>query len=196
MLEVSERINSKKDLIEWIKYESKKYPTCGRGIRKIFPITEADILKKHQVILRKTEYFLNTGKKMFFVIYKIRLSYFQNKYALHIPVNTCGKGLKIMHIGPILINGKAHIGMDCSLHINTALVAGGTNDDVPYLENGVVVGVGAVILGGVHIAENIAVGANAVVNKSFDQPDIAIAGVPAHKVSNNGRTHWNTKQKK
>lgn len=101
-----------------------------------------------------------------------------------------------MHIGSVLINGRAHVGKDCAFHINTSLVAGGTNDDVPYLENGVVVGVGAVILGGVHIAENIAVGANAVVNKSFDEPDIAIAGVPAHKVSNNGRTHWNIKNKK
>ena len=100
-----------------------------------------------------------------------------------------------MHLGPILINGKAHVGRNCALHINTALVAGGTNDTVPYLEDGVVVGVGAVILGGVHLAENIAIGANAVVNKSFDEPNIAIAGVPAHKVSNNGRTHWNTKKK-
>lgn len=58
MLDVSERINCKKELIEWIEYESKKYP-AGGGIRKIFPITEPDILRKHQVILRKTEYFLN-----------------------------------------------------------------------------------------------------------------------------------------
>ena len=94
------------------------------------------------------------------------------------------------------MNGRVTVGRDCSFHINTALVAGGTNDDVPHLENGVVVGVGAVILGGVHLAENIAVGANAVVNRSFDEPDIAIAGVPAHKVSDNGTTHWNTKQKK
>ena len=101
MLEVSERINSKKDLIEWIKYESKKYPTCGRGIRKIFPITEADILKKHQVILRKAEYFLNTGKKMFFVIYKIRLSYFQNKYAYNDSYRGKGGGTEAL-VWPVL----------------------------------------------------------------------------------------------
>ena len=76
----------------------------------------------------------------------------QNKYALHIPINTCGKGLKIMHIGPILINGRVKIGENCSLHINTALVAGGTSDEVPCLGNGIVVGVGAVVLGGVRIA--------------------------------------------
>ena len=95
----------------------------------------------------------------------------QNKYTLHIPVNICGKGLKIIHIGSILINGKAYVGKDCLPHINTALVTGGTNDDVPYLEDGIVAGVGAVIWGEVCIAENIAIGANAVVNKSFDEPD-------------------------
>ena len=195
MLEVADRINSKEELKEWIKYESSKYPSGG-GIRKILSISEGDVLKKHQVILRKTEYFLNTGNKICAAFYKLRLNRIQNKYALHIPVNTCGKGLKIMHVGPVLMNGRVTVGRDCSFHINTALVAGGTNDDVPHLENGVVVGVGAVILGGVHLAENIAVGANAVVNRSFDEPDIAIAGVPAHKVSDNGTTHWNTKQKK
>ena len=100
-----------------------------------------------------------------------------------------------MHVGPILINGRVSIGQNCVLHINTALVAGGTNDEVPHLGDGIVVGVGAVILGGVNIADNIAVGANAVVNKSFDESDIAIAGVPAHKVSNNGRTKWNVNKK-
>jgi serine O-acetyltransferase len=124
----------------------------------------------------------------------LKLNYIQNKYALHVPVNTCGKGLKIMHLGPILVNSRATVGRDCSLHINTAIVAGGTNDDVPYLEDGIVIGAGAVILGGVNIAENIAIGANAVVNKSFDEPNIAIAGVPAHKISDKGSTYWNVKK--
>jgi serine O-acetyltransferase len=167
----------------------------GGIIQKIFPISEQAILRKHQVLLRKTEYYKNTNKRIRFIILKIRLTKMQNKYALHIPINTCGKGLKIMHIGPVLMNGKVTVGQDCSFHINTALVAGGTNDDVPCLGNRVVVGIGAVVLGGVTLADYIAIGANAVVNKSFDEQDIAIAGVPAKKVSNNGTTHWNVKNK-
>lgn len=46
------------------------------------------------------------------------------------------------------------------------------------------------MLGDVRLADNIAVGANAVVNKSFDEENIAIAGVPAKKISNNGRKVW------
>lgn len=63
-------------------------------------------------------------------------------------------------------------------------------EGVPTIGNGVVLGVGAVVLGDVRLADNIAVGANAVVNKSFDEENIAIAGVPAKKISNNGRKVW------
>lgn len=46
------------------------------------------------------------------------------------------------------------------------------------------------VLGDVRLADNIAVGANAVVNKSFAEENVAIAGVPAKKISNNGRKVW------
>ena len=79
-------------------------------------------------------------------------------------------------------------------HINTALVAGGTNDGVPYLEDGVIVGIGAVLMGNIQVRRNVAIGANAVVNKSVDEENIAVAGVPAKKVSNGGRLNWNKKK--
>jgi len=46
---------------------------------------------------------------------------------------------------------------------------------------------------GVYIANNVAIGANALVNKSVEEENIAIAGVPAKKISNNGRLEWNKK---
>ena len=100
-----------------------------------------------------------------------------------------------MHLGPILTNGGVRVGQDCSIHINTALVAQGVSNDTPVLGNNIVIGVGATILGGVILADGIAVGANALVNKSFDEPNIAIAGVPAKKVSENGKNSWNKEQK-
>lgn len=161
----------------------------------MFPVSERDILGKHQVLLRKTEYHFNVGHKWIGNLYRLRLKKLQNRHSLHIPLNCCGRGLRIIHLGPILINGNAVVGKNCWFHINTALVAGGTNDDAPILDDGVVVGIGAIVLGGAHIAENIAIGANAVVNRSFEERDIAIAGVPAKKISNNGRTQWNKKER-
>lgn len=197
MLSYENRISTKNDLKNWIKYEREKYGGGTVGIlREVFPITESDVLRKHQVLLRKTEYHTNCNHKIRSVIFKIRLYRIQNKYALHIPINTCGRGLKIMHVGSILMNGKVTVGKDCVFHINTALVAGGANDEVPYLEDGVVVGIGAVVLGNTHVARNVAIGANAVVNKNIFDENVAVAGVPAHKVSDCGRLNWNKKKLK
>lgn len=119
----------------------------------------------------------------------------RNKYALHIELNVCGKGLKIMHLGPILTNKNVKIGENASIHINTSFVAHGVTDEVPTVGNDVVIGVGAVLLGGIYISDGIAIGANAVVNKSFMEPGIAIAGIPAKKISDNGRARWNSSRK-
>lgn len=187
--EIMDIIRNRKDLKDWLNYELKAY---GKGgINNFFCITEKQILRKHQILLRKTEYYTNIQRKIIALFYKIRLYKIQNKYSLHIPINCCGKGLKIMHIGPILINDKAKIGNNCALHINTAIAAGGVDNNAPEIGDGVVIGVGAVLLGGIKVASNVAIGANAVVNKDVLEEDIAVAGVPARKISNNGRTKWN-----
>lgn len=93
-----------------------------------------------------------------------------------------------MHLGPILTNGNVKIGKDCALHINTSFVAQGASSGAPQLGDGV----GSVVLG-VYVANNVAIGANALVNKNVEEENIAIAGVPARKVSNNGRLGWNKK---
>ena len=59
-----------------------------------------------------------------------------------------------MHIGQALINGNASGGKNCSLLFNTGLVTGGLNADSPILEDGVVVGLGAVVGKG-RFAKNI-----------------------------------------
>ena len=188
---LSGRINTKADLKAWLAYELPKY---GRGgIKAFIAGDEGWVLRRHQILLRKTEYYINSKQKVMSLIYRMRLNRIQNKYALHIPPNCCGKGLKVMHVGPILINQNARLGDDCALHINTAIVASGLDSSVPTLEDRVVVGVGAVILGGVRIAKNVAIGANAVVNKDVLEENIAVAGVPAKKISNNGRLEWNKK---
>lgn len=183
-------INNKNDLEEFLCYESVLYKRKSTRI-PIICIRENDYLWKHNVLLRKTEYYTNTNKKILGCIYKILLLRYQNMNQIHIPINTFDKGLHIIHLGPILVNGNATCGKDIVLHINTCIVAGGINNDVPIIGDGVVVGVGAVILGNVKLANNIAIGANAVVNKSFDEENITIAGVTAHKISDRGRLDWN-----
>ena len=169
---------------------SKKNSGGGSRLIDFFELSERSIIRKHQILLRYTEYFFNTKNRTCYLIYKLRLNRIQNKYALHIPINTTGKGFKIMHVGPILINGSSDIGEDVSMHINTAVVAGGNTEKAPVIGSNVVISVGAVIVGGITIADSVAIGANAVVTKDVISEDITVAGVPAKKISNSGSSAW------
>lgn len=104
-----------------------------------------------------------------------------------IPINVCDKGLCIAHVGPIIINEQTKIGKNCRIHVGVNIGADariGTN--APEIGNNVYIGPGAKIFGKVVIADNIAIGANAVVNKSFLEKNISIAGIPAKQINNSG----------
>lgn len=183
-------IKNKDDLKRFLNIESKKYNRKNTRT-PFFEIGENRILWKYQSILRKAEYYSNTNNKILKMIYKIRLSRMAAKYGIGIKLNCFDCGLHIMHIGNILVNGNARIGKNCSIHIGTGIVAGGKNSKAPVIGDNVVIGIGAKILGDIFINNGIAIGANAVVNKSFEEENIAIAGVPAKKISNNGTLTWN-----
>jgi serine O-acetyltransferase len=107
-----------------------------------------------------------------------------------IPLNVFGAGLSIAHSGPIIVNDLARVGENCRIHncvhIATNAHPVGEKDTVPHIGNNVFIGPGAVIFGDIEIADNIVIGANSVVNKSFLEEGITIAGVPAKKISNKG----------
>ena len=186
-------ISSKKELKEWLDIERKQYgcKTGLNGLISYFAGNENAVIWHFQKRMRLTEYYLNTHKKLLYYQSLFRFNHLRNRYSMIIFLNTCEKGLRIMHLGPLLINKKARIGKGCALHINTAIVAHGVSDDAPIIGNGVVIGVGAVVLGGIRVADNVAIGANAVVNHDIDEENIAVAGAPTKKVSNNGRLNWN-----
>jgi serine O-acetyltransferase len=56
------------------------------------------------------------------------------------------------------------------------------NGGAPRIGNDVYIGPGAKLFGDIEIADNIVIGANAVVNKSFLTPGISIGGVPARQL--------------
>lgn len=187
-------INSKDDFIEFITYESNKY---GRKNSRcpVIAVKENDILYKFNYLLRKTEYMVNCNKiqKSF---WKLRLRLFENKYNINIPINVFDKGLKLIHVGTRLVNGRAIIGKDCVMHINTAIVAGGTNSGAPRLGNNIIMGIGSTLCGNIDVGDNIAVGGHAFVNKSFPDGNLTIAGIPAQKISDKSRNDWNRSNEK
>lgn len=144
-----------------------------------------------QLALRKAEYYNNCvhAKLLRPIVKLVKLRYriIGRRCGYTIPINVCGKGLNIAHEGTIVINGDARIGDYCRIHtcVNIGYNAG-TSTGAPIIGNGVYIGPGAKLFGNIVIADNIAIGANAVVNKSFLEPNTTIAGIPARIVSRKG----------
>lgn len=99
-----------------------------------------------------------------------------------------GPGLYVGHWGGIVVSSKARIGARCNLSQGVTLgVAKGPDGrwGAPVLGERVYVGPGAKIFGPIRIGNDVAIGANAVVNR--DVPDgVSVGGVPAKVISHHG----------
>ena len=180
MLNEEKRIKTKAQLKEYLAVECERYPLHGRRyISYLLQISEGAILRRHTVLLRKTEYFINSGRRVRAFIYHARLMRFQNKHFLHIPLNAFGKGLVIYHVAPLVMNDKIKVGENCQIMPFVKLVGDNKFDKAPTIGNNVTLGIDCTIVGDVYIADGITVGAGAIVTKSFYEPEIHIAGVPA-----------------
>lgn len=106
------------------------------------------------------------------------------KLGFSIPPNVFGPGLRIPHYGTIVVNHHAQVGACCVLHTGTCIAGteSKTIGNALYLSTGAVIG-GKIILG-----DNVTVGANAFVNRSFPEGNALLAGTPANQVQT--RTCW------
>lgn len=108
---------------------------------------------------------------------------FAKKLGYMIGDGVLGEDVVLYHRGSIIINPSVKMGANCKFHGDCCLgVARTGTSGCPTLGNGVDVGIGARVLGDIYIADDIIIGANAVVTSSFDEPGITIAGIPARKV--------------
>ncbi len=94
-----------------------------------------------------------------------------------------GKGFYVGHFGGIILHSDAVLGEHCSIGPGVLIGTRGMgNLGVPILGDNVYVGVGAKLLGGIKIGNNVRIGANAVVLK--DVPDDAtVVGIPARVIT-------------
>lgn len=172
------------------KKEYKYYLNCDKiALGKDYdrPKIIGDEIWQFERLMRKAEYYKNCSKNIFtkayskwlqFLYYKKRL-----KLGFSIPLNVFGPGLSIAHYGTIVVNGNARIGKNCRIQECTTIGATNGSTVAPVLGDNIFIGSGARIIGNIYIANNIAIGANAVVNKTFEEEGITIAGVPAKKIS-------------
>ena len=178
-------ITNKKELNEWLHYESKNYVSNNSltRIKQSILKNEKTIFWKYVKLLRKSEYYFNTGKKLRYFLYNYKKDKYGLKYGLLIPINTCGKGLCIHHSN-ITVNGNVRIGENCQFHGNNCIgnKGFGRDDEYPTIGDNLDIGYGAVVIGKVHLGNNVNVGANAVVVKSFDENNITLVGNPGRRI--------------
>ena len=138
-------------------------------------------------LLRKDEYYTNnsTGiNKFMHIIVRRKKNKLATKLGFTIPANVFDEGLRIWHYGNIVVNGQAKVGRNCVMHGDNCIGNNGFDKKAPRIGNNVDIGVGAKIIGDIEIADGIIIGANSVVNKSFLEPNVVIAGVPAKIIKN------------
>jgi len=94
------------------------------------------------------------------------------------PDANIGPGLLIYHFGGIMINSRAVLGSNCTLHHGVTIGNRQTNGGSPVIGDRVMIGAGAKVIGELTIGNDADIGANAVVTSSM--PDCAvIVGIPA-----------------
>ena len=183
MLSEDKRIRTKAQLRDWLAVECARYPLSARRLLPyLLQISEGAVLRRHTVLLRKTEYYVNTGRRLRAALYRALLMRFQNRYSIHVPVNCCGRGLLIPHVLPLGMNGNVTLGEGCRVMPFVKIAGDDRLDLAPTVGDRVTIGIGATLLGGITLADDITVGAGALVTKSFLEPGITVAGVPAEKL--------------
>jgi serine O-acetyltransferase len=135
-------------------------------------------------ILRRVEYWQNCRlgllDRLILSALKVHYRLLSIYIGYTIPPNTCGPGLMLNHWGTIVISPEARIGSNA--RINVCVNVGLKDGLAPTIGDDVYIGPGAKLLGGIYIGNNVKIGANAVVNKSF--PDnVTIVGVPAYIIT-------------
>ena len=180
-------IDSKEKLNECLRLEKRLYRKIGYKGKLHASIIQSEVGRIFSFItaLRNDEYYSNVScKSPFFGLMKI---YWRRKHnrlgielGIRIPINTFGKGLLIYHSQSIIIHQDVRCGEFCELHgMNCIGNNGSENSLVPRIGSHFNLGVGAVVIGDISIADNVTVAANAVLCKSIDECNVIVAGIPA-----------------
>lgn len=160
---------------------------CNKKRPRLF----GDEVWKYQIILRKAEYYANSfhnAKKYLlfhYIWYKFKLHKHSVKLGFSIPINVFGPGLSIAHYGTIVVNSAAKVGKNCRIHEGVNIGATNGSAAAPRIGDNVFIGTGAKIIGDLSIADDVAIGANAVVVQSIVERGVTYGGVPAKKISSN-----------
>jgi serine O-acetyltransferase len=129
--------------------------------------------------MRFVAFYSNTKKNkalsIKYIYHNIRFKKLGLKLGFSIGYNSFGYGLLIPHYGTIIVNVGIRAGNYCVLHTSTCI--GGSNKTIG---NGLYLSSGGLIMGkNIILGDNISIAANSLVNSSFLESNILLAGSPA-----------------
>lgn len=179
-------IQTKRDLVLYLQQDNVRYYQKSKKEKIISWISgypEYKILKFKEY-LRKAEYYYNNASKsklhfLMALVYERKKNQLGKNLGIEIEINCFGPGLEIYHCG-IVVNPKARIGKNCRLHGGNCIGNNGKTQEIPIIGDQFDLGYGACVIGDIHIGDNVTVGCNAVVNKSFEDMSVLV-GAPAKK---------------
>jgi serine O-acetyltransferase len=169
-------ITSKKQLIEYLEQDAKASKHNG-----IKPRMYGDEIWKYQYSMRMLDYVSHSKNGL---VGKIRQQYWKfcnHHYAVKLGFSISnradiGKGFSIAHYGSIVIHGSAVIGTNCRIHEGVCIGATNGGNQAAIIGDNVFIGTGAKIIGALKIANDVAIGANAVVVKDIAEPGTSWGG--------------------
>ena len=150
----------------------------------------------HAILAYRVSHWLWTHDLRFLGRFVSQTARFLSGIEIH-PGATIGKRFFIDHGDGVVIGETAHIGDDVTLY--QAVTLGGIAPSVdshkqvdqkrhPTLEDGVIVGSGAQVLGPITVGADARIGANAVVTRDV-QPGVTAVGIPARVVMPRDKEH-------
>lgn len=189
-------IKSKDDLKYYIESDLKSMKIYPLTIRKRLSSIFFPTVWKFQIKLRRMEYMKNCRTKTIFgkIIFRIAYAGFIRygiKLGFSIPLNVFGPGLCITHRGTLVVNPNSVFGSNARIHVGVNIGYSSRFEEsydkgnVPTFGDNVYIGPGAKIFGGIHIGNDVAIGANSVVNKDVAD-HVTVAGVPAKIINEKG----------
>lgn len=171
--------------VDYLRYLEADRRAMGRATTR--PRLVGDETWRFLRLLRAVEYVESCHRAWYHRPFRSLLSLWFLRASIRlgvtIPPYVCGPGLVLPQKGTLVVNSCARIGAHCRIHacVNIGTSAGKTTD-APTIGDNVTIGTGAVIYGDITIADDITILPKAVVNRSFLEPGITIAGRPARRV--------------
>lgn len=177
------KILSKQDLKLFLREDARRNGIKGiaQYYKGLLLGHENSFVYKYLRTMRFLEYHINNKgayHRFWEWFYQVKLNRLGIKCKINIKPNTCGYGLRLMHLnGGVLLNVK-QVGNYCGFNSGVLIGNSGRPEDKPVIGDYVAFGPGAKAFGDIHIGDNVFIAANAVVTKDIPSNNI-VGGIPA-----------------